>query len=518
MRITPRQAGWRWTGELAEGMPEISEDGLVWTFTIRQGLTWSDGHPINAHSFVNSMRYLINPLLANRNVSWTWNTVNIVNAQAYFLGENAEEQGFDPVTFEDVGIKALDDYTLQFTLAERTLPIVGMQNIAAFYVVHELLYEAGMNEDRTETTYGTGELLDWPVAGPFYIAEFIPDQFIAFNVRPEHPMASLFAQERIEWRVALDAATREQLFLAGETDSLSIPASSFLQFVDDPRTHRGTGGTVWGVYINSTSEENPILQNRDFRRALLFATDRVAVAEGVFRTFTPAAYFVSTEGMVGDIIAGEATSYRATVAGQRLAPENHGFLPDLANEYFARAFEANGNQRITFTLVYFENSDDFLRTAEVLQENWMNVFGADRFEMILAVSSSAAAYDNLAAGTIDGLIGAMGQSATNPWSSMIVWTSHFPGKIDKMVSPELDELQRRTTVGDLLFASDDERAEALYQIERILMDYVPMVPIFQNSNWQAFSDRTTLVNPHNWAPGRGFVLYSVTPILLDDMN
>jgi len=336
---------------------------------------------------------------------------------------------------------------------------------------------------------------------------------MAYERNDDHPAAGYFTRERFETRMAVDSNTRDQLFANGETDSISVTPAGFMTYREDPRTRRGTGGQPWGIYVNMTSTDNPVLADNDFRKALFFGADRLAVAEGVFRTYKPAAYFIKTDSLVGNVVDGTLRSYRSTPQAQALVPENDGYLPELALEYFQKAYERNNNEKITINFTFFDNSDDMARTAEVLQENWMSLFGPDRLEVVLTGQPPGAAYDNMSAGTYDVSIGSMGQSTPNIWSSMRVWTSDYSGKLDQMKNPQLDEWVARSNTGDLLFASDDERMNALVQIETILLDEIPFIPIFQNTNWQVFQERVTLLN-EEWAPGIGFVVDSVTPIAL----
>ena len=86
-----------------------SEDGKVWTFTIRQGLTYQDGTtPITADDLYYAAQRLLNPADPKDNA-----TFNFVNAEAYYNGE---------VSFEEVGVKKLDDYTIEYTFINPTSP------------------------------------------------------------------------------------------------------------------------------------------------------------------------------------------------------------------------------------------------------------------------------------------------------------------------------------------------------------------------------------------------------------
>src|SRR5690606_31052205 len=93
---------------MAEGEPEVSEDGLTYTFKLRDA-NWSDGTPVTAHDFEYAWKRALDPETASQ---YAFILYYIKNAEAYNAGE-AEA--------DDVGVKALDDKTLEVEL-ERSVP------------------------------------------------------------------------------------------------------------------------------------------------------------------------------------------------------------------------------------------------------------------------------------------------------------------------------------------------------------------------------------------------------------
>ena len=91
----------------------------------------------------------------------------------------------------------------------------------------------------------------------------------------------------------------------------------------------------------------------------------------------------------------------------------------------------------------------------------------------------------------------------NPWSSMEVYTQEFTSKIDQFRSDEFDELYRRTVKGDLIF-KEQERIEALAEMERMLLDAVPFVPMYEPEGAAMYHDRIELITKGKYLPGVGF--------------
>ena len=504
---------WEFLPEMAAEMPTISADGTVWTFTLRQGMQWSTGTPINAHCFDYSLYMLLHPNLTNRNATTWWVSVQLVNARAFFLGDSAPEHDLEVVSWEDVGFRVIDDYTIEFTFESRPLDIVALQAFAGVTVVYRELYEAGMNADRTETTYSTGDLLALPNFGPFRFAELIPDQFKSLERNDDFINAWQWGREIISWRNIEMPTTREQMFLDGHIDREVVTATNYYLWREDPRTFQGRGGQPWSVYINTFSTEVPALTDVNFRRALYFAIDRVELAHAVARVWMPAAGVIGTQAIVGDALAGDSMSYRATQFGMDAIPPNYGFNPELALEYFELAFSQNNYEQISFFFDYFEGQDPMRRTAEILQQTWESLFGSDRINVNLRSGPPTAIYDSMRDHTIHMGIGSQGQSNTNIWAS---WNVHTPyggsARLTTINNEELNEWFRRTTEGDLVHAHWEERAYALMRMEQLFLEYMPMIPLFQNSNWQVFSGRTVLMSPEFQPAGVGFVLYTTEPM------
>jgi len=503
----------QWFPGFAASMPVSNDDLTVWTITLREGLSFTNGTPINAHTYEYSWQMLLNPALASPGAGAFFNVFNVVGARAYFLELSMEDYlaiagqdepnwspdnitpSANPVTWDEVGIEVLDDYTLRFTLWTPTKEIDVLQtfgSMAALAAVDPEMYEAAFNEDRTVNTYGL-ELELLAQSGRYIMVDWARDQYRVYERNLNHPLAHMFTRDVIEERVITDPTTIMSMFENGELDVMALNSTNFAAFREDPRVVRTEGPVVWGFHINSASETNPILRDREFRQAIFHAIDRVTVAFDIYQIFIPANYIVSSRAWVGDL-AYNPVRFRETPQGRANQGANYSFDPDLALEYFNRAFERNGGTFVTMELQYFDGSLEQRLASEFLKEEFENLFGADRFELALISLPVTVAYDNMSAGLHDAGWGTQGQNSWNAWSSFNIWRYDFPGRLHAMNSPELMELQTRSAQGDLVF-DDNGRIDALGRMEEILLDYMPWIPIYQNNGAQIFSDRVHLLVP-----------------------
>lgn len=145
---------------------EVSEDGLTWTFQLRKELTWSDGKPITAHDYVFALQRAVQQ---GYDFGWYWSFA------AGLKNWNAVEKGELPV--EELGIKALDDYTLEITTDVPKPYLLGV--LTWLYPVPRHAVEAHGDEYAT-----TAETM--VCSGPFKLVEWVKGDHLTFVKNPDY--------------------------------------------------------------------------------------------------------------------------------------------------------------------------------------------------------------------------------------------------------------------------------------------------------------------------------------------
>lgn len=457
----------------------VSEDGLVFNVEFRDDLVWSDGTPIDANTYEYSMRMLLDPKLANKNAVYLFDTCIVKNAKEYFQGE---------VEWEDAGIKLIDDKNLEITLEYPASDLDFWTSIGTLiWPVHEEIYEANMNDDRTSTTYGTS-IETTPSCGFFVLTEWITDGQDINMKNEDDPLVKegYINIDKYERRYISENSTRAELFFSGQLDNHSLNGEDWETYKNDPRAHVTLSPNVWGFFVNGASK-NKIMQDNDFRKALHYGAPREQAASDVFKLYPATPYLVASGIYVGNPIDG-GDYYRDTERGKEIEAK-FASDKDKALEYFDKAYEANGGEKVEIEYIYFEGQESQKRTAEIMQESYENLFGKDRFTFNLRAVPPMAAYDIYRSGEYDLGLGVRLANVFNPWSTMNVWTSEYADKyITGFSSEEFDELQFESTYGNLV-ANEEDRVEALARMEELLLDYVAFVPMFQNDNTVMYSDR-----------------------------
>ena len=546
------------TPNLAEALPEMSNEGKTWTWKIRKDLKWSDGTPINAHDFEYSWKMLLDPKLKNITAPEAFFTgdVSVVNAKKYWIGnkednikyeaqkkeekelselmaeidkmEDGEEKtkkeeeyqnrmgalqanyielsdedvAAGGVSWDEVGIKCIDDYTIEMNLEYQISPVNYWTKFAsggATSLVKKDLYENGMNEDKTGTNYGSAiDKMDF--SGPYVLSKWENGSLREYKKNEYSPLKDIFTPNVITERVVSDSNTAQQLFENNEIDVLNLGGAALEKYGEDPRVVYTKSDAVVQMFMNmtTTDPEKAFLTDINFRKAMYWGMDRQTIAKDIIKTAVPQPCVVANTRAIDPM---KGTTYRDTEQGKANYPENDGYDPAMAKEFFDKAYEKFG-KKIKVELMYYDTSEQLKNVAEYLKEEYENMFGKDKIEVSLRAVPPNNVFQKLMQADYDMGFGAWSGGAFNPWQGMDVYTSYFGAKCDQFKSDEFDKLFERTNKGDLIF-KEKEKIDALAEMERMLLDNMPFVPMYQSENARIYSDRVHLL-PKEWKIGVGF--------------
>ena len=163
--------GYHYIPDLAADMPKKIDD-LTWEFSIREEAKWSNGDPIDANTYMYTFKTILDPVMTNAMATFLAdNNITIKNAYDYML--QGTEGYPDVVAWEDVGIKQIDDRTIQITTET---PVTEADFCTHFttrsnYPVHPELFEECLSSDRLTTTYGS-DLDHWIGCGPYSFVQW----------------------------------------------------------------------------------------------------------------------------------------------------------------------------------------------------------------------------------------------------------------------------------------------------------------------------------------------------------
>ncbi len=376
---------------------ECSEDGLTWTFHLRKGVKWMTadmeeyGADVVADDFVYSASRILDSSLTQ--VSKTSDILYVTkNAEAYFNGE---------CDWEDVGVKAIDDYTLEYTLEQPVAYFESMLSYVCFMPCNREFGEE-MGED-----FGTSNYT-YLYCGAYILTDWEPGAYRVLKRNPTYWDIDNIHIEELNETFNSEASTLSaELFKRGEIMTASLTASEAQTWLADPELSKmirpgraAFNYSYWyafNYYIKAADgnytypeeydPENYFLaaQNKNFRKSIFHALDRVAAMMTKVSDETSArSLMINTITPPG--FATGAGEYTQT--GSLAAISNtDSYNADLALEYKAKAVEELTAAGVTFPvklyMPYNTGKADLTQRAQVVEQQLEKLLGSDYIDIML---------------------------------------------------------------------------------------------------------------------------------------
>ena len=345
---------------------DISEDGLVYTFNMRDDIPWvnydpgtgewsqvadDEGNPrfVNAHDVVYGVKRTIDPDTAS---DYAYVLYNIVNAQEV----NGAEEG---VTLDDVGVEALDDLTVQFTL---TSPAAYFPSIAGMWVANA---QPQWAIDEWGVKWTEAGLV--VTNGPFGLEEWIHGGNLNLIKNPLWPDKDLVQIERLEGVMINEASTAFAMYENNELDTAAVPQTEIDRVKADPvlGAELVNAPTPCTYYYGFTNNKPPFDDIR-VRTAFVQAIDRQSLIDNVTKGGQEPATSFAPPGIFGAPEPGTIGLPSDTAAAQAVFQE---YLDE--NDMTADDFSALG-----VTLMH-NTSEGHANIAAAIQQMWKDNLGVD---------------------------------------------------------------------------------------------------------------------------------------------
>ena len=455
--------------DLAEEVPSvenggISEDGLTYTFHLREGLTWSDGSPLVAQAFVDGARRLFQPGSDNSYVDFYRiiaapgpdGDANVA-AQEALLTEAENLADLDELVMENLSVEAPDDRTVVYHLNRRSPEFLSLASLWPLYPVRQDLID--QHGDRwTEAGNLVGN-------GRFALDVWAHSERLRL-VRNEHWHGDPVSLDAIEFDMIDDTAVAFLAYQNNELDVVLLGPAQLVQVRGNERLREEFVGyaqlATIAVYLNSA---DPLFSDTRVRQAFVGAVDRNEYANAVLEGNALPAYSWIPPGMPG---------HESEIGLQ---------YEDAVDASRALLSEA-GAEGAEVTLMVPEASTAVL-AAEWLQAQWQENLDVT---VTLDVRETAAFRSAYAAGEFQATIGGWSADYPDPQNWLPPFASNSPLNFGNYSNPRFDEL-----IAEAAQEVDFDARLALYdEAHRLLVDEAGIMPL----NYQI---RATLVKP--WVQG-----------------
>ena len=448
-------------GQLAPGQAEsweTSEDGLTWTFHLRDGLKWSDGSDLTANDFVYSWKRVCDPMVA---APYAETVLSMV-------------EGYDKAIEGDLDalqVAATDDNTLVVTLSAPCSYFGSLAAFATLSPVQQATVEA--NGDAWATKAET-----YISNGPFYVSDWVPGSYIMMTKNPYYWNADAIKLDGIKWNLIEDSNAAYSAYQTGEVLMIKdVPTEEIpslkenADFYVDP---------IIGTYYLSMNIDREPFNNADVRKALSLAIDRDYVANTLMQgTYSPAGNLMGPGWIDTD---GKQFKDNANGGKEYIDTTNYEADLEEAKQLLADAGYPNGEGFPTIT--YSTNDAGYHKVvAEYLQQAWAEL-GIDLQVDIVEWASFTPMRRN---GDYDVARNGWVGDYSDPSNMLDLFYSTNGNNDGKFNNADYDaalELSRTT-----LDAA--ERSTALHNAEDVLMEEAGCIPVAYYNDFWLQSDKIT---------------------------
>lgn len=418
-------------GCLAESWT-ISEDGKIYTFKIRDGVTFSDGTVCDA-----------NAILANFNA----------------IIENKDRHTWLEMMNLLVGVSALDDHTFVIELSEAYYPMLTeLGCIRPFAMISPNCMINGSTKDGVSGYIGTG---------PYVLTDFETDQYAVFE-RNENYWGEKPEIERITVKVIPDNQTRIMALESGEIDLIfgknMLDADAISQYVDSDKFEVALSDptSTRHIVLNTTNE---ILSDTAVRQALQHATNRMAISEGIFYGLEQSA----------------DTLYAATVPYCDVELTPYEYSTETASSMLDEAgwimgssgIREKGGKKLELDLLYNSDSVTEKTISEYLQSEYLKL----GISLNIHGEEEQSYRDNMKAGNFDMVFNICWGMPYDPQSSLAAMRAPVYGDFAAQQGLA-DKKEIDQAITDILTTTDEEERQELYRfvLTRLHEDavYIPL--------------------------------------------
>lgn len=454
---------------------ETSDDGLTWTFHLRQDAKWSNGTPVTAKDFVFGWQRAVDPDVASEYAYMLSDIGQVKNAQDIIDGKKDKSE---------LGVTAVDDYTLKVELNAPVSYFLSLMYFPTYYPVNEEFFNTCADTFGTspETTLSNGAfVLDQyePAATEFHLTK-----------NPDYYDADKVSLTGLDYQVIQDSQQALMSFQNGALDMTLVNGDQVDQVKDDPAFKSIGAGYLW--YVSPNMAKVPELANDNIRKALTFAIDRTAITEDVLKdgckpTFTAVPPEFAA-GPDGSDFSADQEKFKDVCDSDAAK----------AAEYWQKGLEELGETGFELEMVV-DADDAPQKVATVLQEQWQTTLPG--LTVTLKVEPKKQRVQDLQDGNYQLGLTRWGPDYADPMTYLGMWVTNNSNNYGLWSNADYDAIIAECTTGDL--ATDAQgRWNKLYDAEQLVMNESVIFPLYTQCNAEMISTKVSGVEFHPVALNR----------------
>ncbi len=431
---------------------DISDDKLVYTFHLREDATWSNGDPVVATDYEFAWQQALNPEVAS---DYAYMLYFIHNAEPYFNGE---------VEWSEVGVKVIDDYTLEVTLDN---PLPYATDLFAFPTlapINQKFYEeVGADKYATDAEY-------FCCNGMYELTEWSHNSQIVFQKREDYWNADAVGPDEIVYKIITDSQAGLNSYLSREIDYTDLDSGEVVQQAEAAGFEVGVKPARSSYYLIVNTEDE-FMSNQNLRLALAYSIDKQALVDTVYQNDNQPMTSFTPPAIMG---ANDSSFQEALVAERGEMYPGSGDL-EKAQEYLQAALEELGCTVDELNLS-IDCADDSLRRncATFLQEQWRQNLGIENITVNSMQTKQVSA--NRQSGDYCMSLGGWSPDYNDAINFLDLWVTDGGNNDSFWSNEEYDNLIAQATAE----ADEEVRQQYLFDAEEILAAEMPIIPLY----WQ----------------------------------
>lgn len=453
----------------AAATPEVSGDGTVYTIQLKEDATWSNGDPVTANDYVYAWQRMVDPDLG---APYAYMFDGII--------ENASEIMAGDLDLGDLGVRAIDDKTLEITLVNPTSYFTDLLTVPAYYPQNQAVVESAGEQ------YGTSS--DSAVYnGPFVLSEWdaATGNTWTFEKNDQYWDADNVSLDAVNFQYLPETATALNLYDSGQLDVIELTGNfaSQNQGHEDYQTY-----SIPRTNYIEVNHETPGLDNLSIRRAIYQAIDREAFVDNILQNGS-----IATNGFVSREVAWNPETDADFRDDATIETD---YDVEAAQENWANGLAEANIESLSFDMVAADDEESQIFAEYIQSQLTENLPG---LEVTINTMPSSARFAALSEGNYDLGITFWQTDFGDP----INYLERFDSDITRgnYQYDELDDLVAQSRAQAL---NPNARWETLIELEKAgLDDYAVQIPVYQS--YQAILEKTNVSDINR--PGQSYINY-----------
>ena len=435
---------------------DVSEDGTIYTFHLREDANWSNGEPVTADDFVFAWQRAADPALASEYSYMLSDIGQIKNAAAIIAGEMDKSE---------LGVKAIDDKTLEVTLEVPVSYFLSLMYFPTFYPVNQAFFEG-----LADGTFGTSPETVLS-NGAFVLTSYEPAALsFSLTKNADYYDADKVQLDGLNYQVIKDSQQAYMSYQNGDLDIVMLSGDQVEQVEGDPELMITGAGYLW--YLTLNMHGVPALNNQNMRLALSNAVNRASI--------------------VGDVVKdGSVATYTAVPPQFAAGPDGSDFSADQtmfsdvcsddtakAAAYYEAAKAELGADTFEFELLV-EDQTETQNVAAVIKDQVEKALPGVTLNIKVEPKKQRVA--DIQDGNYEVCLTRWGPDYADPMTYLNMWITGCSNNYGLWSNADYDAIIADCTTG--AYVTDAEaRWSAMYDAEKIVMDQAVIVPLYTKAN------------------------------------